>query len=140
MIKSLKVLAKQDKVLDQNHVLSERLPVFIQAPCELHSSMHLLRQRDYYQLNLSLSGRINIICQRCMAVFEHDYHNESQLAICANEDIAQRLMSQTDPIVNPSDEIDLEAIIIDDLHLFCPEKHQDVQGCEQSSLSHLTID
>ena len=130
MMKSLKTLAKQ---ADPTHIaltLTDRLPNFVQSPCQLSCDIQVTNKQDYYQLSSVVYGAISVTCQRCLGCFEEAYANRSELAICPDDEVAERLMSSLECVVNPGDDIDLVAIITDELHLFCPEKHRDRNDCD----------
>lgn len=137
MIKSLKKLASQNGPLQITMTLSERLPHFIQAPCEVTCQIQVVKQVDFYQLSLDVKGELHISCQRCLDDFVYSYAHLSELAVCGDEPAVERLlktlsrgshtadpvMPELDCIVNHGDDIDLLSIVTDELHLFCPEKH-----------------
>lgn len=126
-LKSLKTLAKQAEPIQLALTVTERLPYYIQAPCELHCEVLVQPGRNYYVLNLKSKGQVLIQCQSCLKDFTYDFNHTSELALCHNEEIANQMMNSMDCIVQTGDELDVLEIATDDLHLFCPEKHE--QGC-----------
>lgn len=111
--------------------LQERLPERIDSPCELNCDFSILNRGDYYLLSLHVKGRLAVTCQRCLDVFEHLYDHQSEIAICADDVLAERLMKQFECIVALQDEIDLMDIVTDGLHLYVPEKHSDIMDCNK---------
>lgn len=129
MLKSLKVLAAQTAPIQIQFRLQERLPFFVQGDCELSCEFHIDRKSDYYLLTSVVQGTVPVICQSCLEEFDYSYYQNHELAICSDESRAEKLMTSLDCIVSANDEIDLLAIVTDDLHLFCPEKHLDEKDC-----------
>jgi uncharacterized protein len=109
--------------------LKERLPERITSPCELSGDFSVLNRGDYYLLSLHVKGTLVVTCQRCLDVFEHLYDHQSEIAICADDALAETLMKQFECIVALQDEIDLVDIVTDGLHLYVPEKHSDIMEC-----------
>lgn len=130
MFKSLKTLATQAAPMQVQFTIQERLPFFVQGHCELNCEFEVEKRADYYLLSSTVQGNIPIVCQTCLEEFDYAYHQNHELAICTDELRAEKLMSSLDCIVNPMDEIDLLAIVTDDLHLFCPERHVDSMDCQ----------
>lgn len=129
MLKSLKLLAAQTAPIQIQFTVQERLPFFVQGNCELNCEFQIDRQSDYYLLTSVVQGTVPVVCQSCLAEFDYAYYQNHKLAICSDESRAEKLMASLDCIVTPNDEIDLLAIVTDDLHLFCPEKHVDSKEC-----------
>ncbi|PJD93643.1 MAG: metal-binding protein [Legionella sp.] len=137
MTRSLKILAKQAEPSQMSLTLSERLPDFIQSPCQVDCVFRVDKRSNYFQLSLIVTGQVTVICQRCLATFEHQYAQESQIALCSNDEVAEKLMSSMDCMVHPEEELDLVSIVTDELHLFCPEKHPDPEDCDESAQRYL---
>lgn len=114
--------------------ITDRLPNFISSPCNLQYSFQISRHSDYYVIELIVDGDIVIICQRCLADFKYTYHNESKIAVCLKDEVAERLMTKYECIVVRNYEVDLDEIITDELHLFCPDKHSDFLDCDDKIL------
>ena len=70
-----------------------------------------------------------MICQRCLQEFPHAYSHQTKLAVCKTDELAEKLMETFECTVNYKGEIDLIEVLTDDLHLFSPEKHQNVLEC-----------
>lgn len=127
---SLKTLAKQDEPSKVTVTIKDRLPYFIQAPCEVCCEFRVEKKPDYYYLTLRVTATLAMTCQRCLDSFEYAYDHLSELAICPSEEVAEQVMSSLDCMVNTEDDLDLIAIATDELHLFCPEKHENLLECK----------
>lgn len=125
----LKVYAKQGESEQVVITLQERLPERIIQPCELTCTFHVVNYGDYYLLTLDIAGVLAVRCQRCLHVFQHDYCNQSKLAVCANDTTAEALMEHFECIVAEDNQVDLLDILADELHLFSPEKHDKSTDC-----------
>ena len=125
----LKTYAKQDEPQQIVITLQERLPERIIRPCEFTCIFHVVSYGDYYLLTLDIVGALAVKCQRCLSVFEHEYCNQSKLAVCRTDTVAEALMEHFECVVAENDEIDLLDILADELHLFSPEKHNNYMDC-----------
>lgn len=110
--------------------IQERKPERVNLPCELTCVFQVATGSDHYLLTMEVSGKLEITCQRCLAGFQQEYFNKTQLAICASEEIAERLMASYECIVVKNNQVDLVDLITDELHLFLPEKHADFSECD----------
>ncbi len=129
MLRSLKVLSKQDSPIQLTLDLEQRLPYYIQGPCQVVCDVAVRRESRYYVLRLKVQGELVLNCQRCLHEFTYPYEQMSEIALCPTEDIATQLMNTMDCMVHAEDDLDLTAIVTDELHLFCPEKHSDPRDC-----------
>lgn len=119
----LKNLANRDKLHSLDVILTDRLPDYIKDKCHLTCQYYVTKGDNYYLLSLKVSGLVQIICQRCNEIFHHNYDNETVLAVCDNDIIANAKMSEYECIVENSGFINLTEIITDELYLFMPDKH-----------------
>ncbi len=126
----LKTLARQSNSQTAVLHVQERKPERAGAPCELTCVYKVENCSDYYLLTLEVSGMVEITCQRCLGAFHHDYLNQSNLAVCKDDDVAESLSARFECIVENHDKIDLMDIVSDELHLFLPERHLDIAGCD----------
>lgn len=110
-------------------VIAERLPFNIKKVSDVLFYYTIERFKDYYLLALDVSAIVTIECQRCMCDFDYQYKNNNNIAICKTEEIAEKMMTIYEPLVSPTNEVDLIEIITDDLHLFCPEVHDNLDEC-----------
>lgn len=126
----LKTYAKQAGSQTVVVRIQERKPERISSPCELTCIFQVEACTDYYLLTLSVSGTLEIACQRCLGDFKHEYKNQTRLAICGSDVVANDLMASFECIVVNNYQIDLIDIVTDELYLFLPEKHPDIGGCD----------
>ena len=120
-------------------VLEQRLPLFIKAPCHVDCHYQLEKEKGYFLLRLRVSGLLTIVCQRCLSDFIYDYTNETVIALCESDDIANQLMSNYECSVISEGEVDLNDIILDELHLYAPQKHVDHRSCDSLTTHCLGI-
>lgn len=125
----LKTYAKESGQQRAVIKLQERLPERICNPCELTCDFRVASYDNYYLLTLDIAGPIDITCQRCLQLFPDDYYNQSKLAVCINDTVAESLMEHFECIVADDHQVDLADIVADDLHLFSPEKHYNSTDC-----------
>lgn len=109
--------------------LSERLPSHIVSDCTLDCDYFVQRHPDYYLLKLHVAGMLSIQCQRCWDVFIYPYDNHTELAVCRDEDVAEKLMEQYECITSSRGDVDLAQIVTDELYLYAPEKHAELIEC-----------
>lgn len=110
-------------------VINERVPFYVKK-VDIESVYYTVQRfKEYYLLTLEVNAELKIECQRCMHDFDYKYNNVNNLAVCRSDEIAEKLMSEHEPLVSPTNEIDLVEIITDDLHLFCPEIHDNLDEC-----------
>ncbi|MCE3043748.1 DUF177 domain-containing protein [Legionella sp. 16cNR16C] len=119
--------------------LTERLPQHIQPPCELVCQFKIEFCRNYYLLSMTVSGKLTIICQRCLNEFTCDYSNSTELALCASETIAEKLMAEFETVVYEKDEVDLKQLVTDELFLYSPMLHEHVEDCDAEMQQHMNI-
>ena len=125
----LKTSAKHGEKEQVLITLQERLPERISGPCQLACAFSVVNYDDYYLLKLDIKGTLAVSCQRCLQVFSYDYCNQTELAVCATDSVAEALMEHFECIVAEDDQVNLLDLLADDLHLFSPEKHDDFSDC-----------
>ncbi|WP_058522941.1 YceD family protein [Legionella birminghamensis] len=119
--------------------LTERLPPHIQPPCHLTCQFKIGFCQYYYLLSMTVSGNIQVICQRCLNEFSHEYVNSTELALCASEAIAEKLMADFESVVYEKEEIDLRELVTDELYLYSPTTHEDIHECNSDIKQYLEI-
>ena len=134
MIICLKTCSKQGGSSRVQINLSERLPFFIIPDCSLVCDYSVRSYPDYFLLTLDVSGVISTQCQRCLDVFQSDYSNYTELAICRDEATAENMMEDYECIVSNHHEVDLACIVTDELHLYASEKHTELVECNSKIL------
>ena len=133
----LQELAKQDAQQKQITVM-ERLPSFVAAPCQLNVGYQVEAKDDFYLIHLTVQGELTIICQRCMHEFQLSYKNPTTIAVARSDERAEQLLEQYECIVSTNWQVSLEDLVIDDLHLYAPQFHQEIKDCDQEINQFLT--
>lgn len=110
--------------------LVERLPENIVTPCTVNCNYEVQSSSDYYLLSMQVKGLIQIECQRCLSTFSYNYDNQTTLAACSSEEMAEKLLSDYETVVAENNQVDLKELIIDELILNCPKKHLDINDCD----------
>jgi uncharacterized protein len=109
--------------------VEERLPVFLTSPCHMNVTFHIEAKDDFYLIYLKAAGNLNIVCQRCMQEFCFPYDNETIIAVCRSDERAEQLLAQYECIVSSNGSLDLNDLVIDELHLYAPQFHPDLADC-----------
>ncbi|OGV40402.1 MAG: hypothetical protein A3F46_01600 [Legionellales bacterium RIFCSPHIGHO2_12_FULL_42_9] len=123
----------------QDILLEQRLPLFIKAPCSVDCHYQLHTEKGYFLLHMQVKGALTIVCQRCLSEFIHDYNNATVIALCLQEETAEKLMSDYECSVIINGEVELSDLILDELHLYAPQKHADVSHCCPLATNYLGI-
>lgn len=126
---NLKTSVKLLKPQQVRVTLSERLPLHIVSDCELCCDYFVKQTPDYTLLTLDVTGILPICCMRCCEIFQFNYENHTEIALCRDEETAESWMDTYDCIVYNQDEVDLIPILTDELHLYAPEKHPNPIDC-----------
>jgi len=116
-----------------------RLPANIEPPCSLLCEFQVQSVDNYFLLHLKVEGDLNIICQRCLHTFNHHYHNSSTLAVCDNDELAERLLPQYESVVATNNQVDLIELLSDELYLYSPDMHPEIDQCDRSVEQYLCI-
>ena len=125
----------QEKIL-----MDDRLPAHVARPFELFFNYEVQSKGEFYLLKLHEKAEVPIYCQRCMQEFICDYDLDTELAICPNEQIAEKYHALYDVIVASDDIVDFNEILIDNLHLFSPQFHKNIGDCDQNQLKLMQND
>lgn len=128
---NLQDLAKQNRH-QQTIVITQRLPAFMTGPCTLNVDYLVESKDDYYMIQLHVQGDLNIICQRCLEEFAYSYDNTTQIVVCSNDARADQLLEQYECIVAANLKVELEDLVIDELHLYAPQFHPDINECSSA--------
>ncbi len=121
--------AAQQNVTQAKIQLHERLPERVHNASEVTVAYDVTNQDIYYLLTLDVRAVLTVNCQRCLHPFQHDYCNQTTLAVCTDDEIAESLMEQWECIVASNNEVELVEILTDELHLSAPEKHENFADC-----------
>lgn len=126
----LKTAAKQEQAQSITFSLHERLPERVLGPCLMHCDIHVARSGHYYVATLNVRSDMTLVCQRCLEAFPFFYENQTNLAVCTNDETAESLMELHECLVAPDGQMDLIDVLTDELHLFVPEKHLKIEDCD----------
>jgi uncharacterized protein len=110
-------------------VIEERLPSHLHSPCVINCQFTVSSFDNYYLVKLKSDSLLTLTCQRCLGEFSYPYSNQTELAVCAGEEVAEKMMGQYDCIVSEY-QVDLQALLADELHLYAPEFHLDHRDCD----------
>lgn len=127
--KSNQNLSEVQKVL-----LDERLPYYVTESFLMNFQYQIENRGEFYLIKLKEFASIPVQCQRCAEIWFFDYQNEVELAICPSEQVAEKYQSVHDVIVVPDLILDIKDVLIDNMHLFLPNKHLEVDKCNQDQL------
>lgn len=129
MIINLKTSAASDEQQALTIEIKDRLPAHLNSPCIINCNFVAKVYENYYILNLNSKANLAITCQRCLGKFDYPYSNQTELAICKTDEIAEQLMNRYDCMV-AANEVDLQEILTDELNLYTPEFHPDQKACD----------
>lgn len=129
MIINLKQSSAKNEQQRVSIEIDQRLPMHLSSPCVINCQFTVKPLKDYYLIEINSDAKLSVTCQRCLGEFSHSYSNQSELAVCDTDEIAERLMNQYECIVS-SDEIDLQELLTDELNLYLPEFHPGFKDCD----------
>lgn len=112
-------------------VLTTRLPAHVEGPCSVVCEAEVVKEADHHVLTVMVCGEVKVICQRCLETFNHDHRHTIRLAVCSDESQVATLMERYDGVMVGDHEPNLIEIVTDDLHLSVPERHLDIEVCDQ---------
>lgn len=121
-------------------LIDERLPSHISHPFEIKCQYKVESKGEFYLLKLTEDAVLPVVCQRCSQDFSCEYHLETELAVCSDEKVAEKYQSLYDVIVVKDYLIDLKDILIDNLYLFSPQFHENIENCDQTQLKLMQFD
>lgn len=130
----IKMFQLQDMAKQGQHnkklILSERLPDFISEPCTLDVAYQVEAKDNFHLIHLKVEGELLITCQRCMQEFNHHYKNETVIAVVRNDERAEQLLELYECFVSSNGEVNLNDLVIDELHLYAPQFHDEISDCD----------
>lgn len=129
MLLNLKLEANRSQIQCAELLLTERLPDTIVAPCRVEVRYVIQESDAYYLIKLEVTSELTIICQRCLDPFTYRYTNDTVLAAYGTETAAEKHNDDCDSIIAPYDELDLAALITDELYLYSPTIHPNIADC-----------
>ena len=118
----------------QQLLIDDRLPYFVAKPFEMRFQYQIENRGEFYLLRLNEETLVPLLCQRCAEVWSYEYHNQTELAICADEQTAEKYQSVHDVIVVPDLILDIKDVLVDNMHLFLPNMHLEVENCNKDQL------
>ena len=121
--------ANSPKSEDINIILEDRLPHYVLEPIEMMFSYEVEKEGPLYLLTIYENAHPKIQCQRCMEECSQPFEHTSKIAICGSDEIAQQYQSAYDLIVAPDFIIEINDILIDDLHLYLSNFHKKIDQC-----------
>lgn len=124
----LQEMAKQGQQV-QNITVTERVPGFIVGPCQLSVTYNVEAEDDFYLIHLHTVGNLTIKCQRCLQEFIQPYDNTTVIAVCRSDERAEQVLEFYECIVSSNWQVDLNELIIDELHLYAPQFHPEIKDC-----------
>jgi uncharacterized protein len=119
--------------------LNQRLPVNIEPPCQLRCTYQVFDHESYYKLTLEVESNLTIICQRCLQSFKYSYKNNTNIAICSTEALAEKMLHEYETIVSENALVDLKEVLTDEMHLYTPKNHIDIEACSKDVSQYLGI-
>lgn len=126
---NLKKASSQNKNQSLIVEIKDRLPEHLKSVCVINCIFNIEEFKNYYLIDLNSHANLSVTCQRCLSEFSYDYSNQSELAVCNSDEIAEQMMDHYDCIV-ATNEIDLKELLTDELNLFSPEFHTDPSYCD----------
>lgn len=117
--------------------LSERLPSHVCQTSPLLCDFEVTASGQYDLLELHIQGQISVICQRCLSSFDHAYMHSVRLAICYDEQLAEKMMAHYETVVADNFQVNLTDIVTDELYLSVPEKHEDFTACHGETIGFM---
>jgi uncharacterized protein len=135
-LKTNTINAESQKVVVE---ITERLPANIEGPCVVNCDYNIEKCADYFILTLAINSKLTITCQRCLNEFQHDYSNQTVLAVCHSDERAVELMSNYECVVAKNNQVDLIELITDELYLYTPDNHQDISDCDKVVSEYISL-
>lgn len=129
MLINLKTCAAKAEQQETKIELHERIPGHISLPCIADCCFFVDSFDNYYLMKLDIDVRLLITCQRCLHEFIHHYKNQTVLAVCNSDEMAEKLMAQYECVASHNNQIDLKELVADELYLYAPEFHLETSDC-----------
>lgn len=124
-LKNFRAITPQNFTIE----LKERLPSYL-GPCVVNGCFSVENYANYYLMPLNVNANLTISCQRCLAEFGYHYSNETTIAICNSDEIAENLMNQYECVVSSDSHINLEDLLVDELYLYTSQFHPKAEDCD----------
>ncbi|RUR12152.1 DUF177 domain-containing protein [Legionella sp. km772] len=123
---------------NQHLNLSARLPSFLASPCQVNVTYQVEAKEDFYLMHLVVSGELTVTCQRCLNAFNLIYNNPTTIAVARDDERAEQLLEHYECIVSSNYQVNLEDLVIDELHLYVPQFHEETKDCDGEVNQYLT--
>lgn len=123
---------------NQEITLSERLPSFLASPCHLNVAYQVEPKDDFYLIHLEVRGELEVTCQRCLNEFKLMYNNPTTIAVTRNDERAEQLLEHYECIVSTNYQVSLDDLVVDELHLYVPQFHEETKDCDGDVNQFLT--
>lgn len=124
LIKNRRETPEQVKI-----TLTERLPAHLQAPIEIDCQYRLRPESDFFLLDLRIQTTLCFDCSRCGETIRRDFSHECLLAVFSSDERASELAQEYDAVVAEQGELDLGQVLVDELILYAPERHENLEDC-----------
>jgi uncharacterized protein len=116
----------------------DRLPVHVRSPSAVACRFQIQQVDKYYLLTLHAKSTLTVICQRCLQEFAYQYTNVTQVALASSDEMADKLMEKYECIVTLNDQLDLQELVTDELHLYVEEFHREIKDCDNEVAQYIT--
>lgn len=134
---NIKSAALENNPQEIEITINERLPEVIMNPVIAKVTYQAKSYDNYYLLTIAIKAELKIACQRCLGMYATVLETENIIAVCPDEETAERVLTEYESITTKNDFIDLEAIITDELHLSCPLMHSNENDCDKEVIQYL---
>ena len=121
-------------------LLDERLPFFVEKPFEIRFEYSVEHKGDIYFLVIDEEGMVPLLCQRCFDECIYDYKHRTELAVCKDDLVVEKYQDSYDIIVLPDLILDIKGVLIDNMYLFLPENHENIDQCNKDQLKLMQKD
>jgi len=104
---------------------SEELPREVTHISPIHCTYSMREVEDYFLIEYTAMADVTFICQRCGDTGNTRISLTNTVALCPNDDVAERLLKHHESVVYQGAYVDLEKILMDELRLHSYLKHSD---------------
>jgi len=138
MLINLKTCAYSSDAQTISISIQERLPDNVSEASHMTCKYTVKDEQTYHLLVLDVRAELTMLCQRCLHTYKFDYIHQTVLAVCATDELADRLMSSYDTITVEKQEVDLLMVLTDDLHLNTPLNHPNREDCDKITMNFIS--
>ncbi len=126
----LKSAARHDSQQKVISPAAARLPAWVESCSVMNCDYTVKSEGRLHLLRFSAHGTLVICCQRCLQCVDYQYSQTSELAVCANDSEAERLMGDYDCVLSVDGELDLVELLTDELVLHTPQIPHELSDCK----------